>query len=522
MPRTLPRPLLHPPVLLCLALGLLTAGCSGRAERAGTRFNWVVAKPQPAFDPHGAPEPVRWSLERLLTRGLIEQDSSGRIVPAAALRWNVSDEGRTYTFQLDSALAFTDGAPCRSRDFARALAGGLNRTDHSTYNWLLGAVRGVEQVRPGKPVGPLGIETPDSTTLVLRLSNPDSMLLEKLAVPGASSAWAERPPAPGWRGAVGLGPYRIAVSEPARLVLVLAVPRTPWRPDTVGVRFMLGSARPLASMRAGSVDLLWPVPERLIGEPLPASYRIHTAEADPPRRLLLVMRADLPPTSRSATRFALAHAINRAGLVRTLGASGQELTEWLAGAGPFDFPALDATEVATWMERAKLGHSFHLPVVFDADGTGATAARVLQGEWSRLGIYLELRPLRGATLASRLLQGGAHLMLVETQPLVHSPVAELAALVMPMRGPPVGHFRTGWRTREFDPWIVPGAHGTGSAAFDASESQRRLAEERVALPIARLSWVWIQREGALSMGFHPRFGPECLPERARQASSTLN
>ena len=50
-----------------------------------------------------------------------------------------------------------------------------------------------------------------------------------------------------------------------------------------------------------------------------------------------------------------------------------------------------------------------------------------------------------------------------------------------LRDVAVGPVRTGWRTREFDPWIGPRRSGD---PFDPEVVQRRLAEERVVLPLA--------------------------------------
>jgi ABC-type transport system substrate-binding protein len=499
--------LLAAPVLLVLGL---TGACTKHVAPAGSRTNWVVARVQPAFDPLGPPDAVRWSLERQLTHGLVAEDSSGAIVSAAAERWEVAPDGLTLTFHLTPTLRFTDGAPCQSEDFRRALLAGLNRTDHSTQAWLLGAIRGVEQVRAGKPLGAIGIETPDSLTLVLRLSARDSTLLEKLALPGVGAPWSPASPR-SWRRASGLGPYAVVGGDSVKsLLLVRAVPGA--GPDSIAVRFLLGAGRALAAMRAGSADLVWPIPGALVGEPLPPGYQFHSSPARPPRRLVLAMRVDLPPTTKLPTRRALAHALNRAELMDELGRAGREHPEWIPGAGPFAFPTLDVDLVREWMELAHLGRSFHVTMVFDADGVAAGLARLLQGEWARLGIYLELRPLRGASLTSELLAGGAHLALVESQAAIDSPPAELAPIVLPLRGPPIGTWRTGWRTREFDPWIATrpaGRAGLVPPAFDAAEASRRLEEELVALPIAELPWLWIEREGAASARFHPHFGPDC-------------
>ncbi len=133
------------------------------------------------------------------------------------------------------------------------------------------------------------------------------------------------------------------------------------------------------------------------------------------------MRADLPPTSRLATRHALAHSVNRDRVLELLGRRAGRLGSWLPGAGPYDFPALDEGQAREWMGRGKLGQAFHVVMGYDADGVGATVARALQGDWSRLGIYAELRPLRGRKLERELLGGLSHLVLVEEQPWTDDP-----------------------------------------------------------------------------------------------------
>src|SRR5206468_3751267 len=131
---------------------------------------------------------------------------------------------------------------------------------------------------------------------------------------------------------------------------------------------------------------------------------------------------------------------------------------------------------------------------------------VMQGEWSRLAIYVELKPLRGEKFATESLRGLSHLLLIDAQSLIDDPVADLATLVMPLRGPAVGRFRTGWRTREFDPWIAPRRPGP---PLPVAQAQRRLEEEMVVVPIASLPWVWIERQNGAGVHFDPRLGPHC-------------
>ncbi len=502
------RPLL---VLLPL-LALFAAGCSP-PPRAKVVRRWVVGGVEPSFDPDGPPNALRWALERLLSRGLVERDSSGRVVPAAAESIGVSRDGRTWTFRLRKGLAYTDGSPVTSADFRAALVAGLGREDHATRQWLLAAVAGVSGVRPGRPLPPLGIATPDARTLVLKLTAPDTLLAEKLALPGVATPWKRRDAA-GWDRAVGLGPYRVLRAAGTHsLELVATRSRVGAAPlaDTLQVHFLVGAVRVRDALRRGQPDVVWPLPPDLLSQAPPEGYRLAGAPADPVRRLLLVLRADVPPTTRAAARQALAHAINRAALLEALGQRGREMLTWLPGGGEFDFPSFDAGESRLWMDRGRLGASIHVTLSYDADGPGAEIARELQGQWARQGFYADLRGRRGRAAAAEALNATAgQAQLVVSQALVPGSVGELAGLVMPIRGPAVGSFRTGWRTREFDRWLLPGRR---SGRLDPVAAQARIAEEQAALPLARLPWEWVERTGPAAVRVSPRFGPEFAVSR---------
>src|SRR6185503_10349876 len=137
-------------VLGCAALWVAFA-CVGCARAPEPRFSvtWLVSRAQPSFDPGAPPDPVRWSLERLLGLGLLDEDSTGAAIPGAAERFETTADGLTYTFHLRPNLRFGDGSPCTSEDFRRALEAPLNRLDHGTHAWLLQSVIGVDRVRAG-------------------------------------------------------------------------------------------------------------------------------------------------------------------------------------------------------------------------------------------------------------------------------------------------------------------------------------------------------------------------------------
>ena len=469
-------------------------------------MRWTVGCTEPAFDPDGPPDALRVSLERTLSRGLLERDVHGRIVGAAAERFVWSADSLTLTFTLSPGLHYTDGSPATSEDFRAALIGGLARSDHGTRAWLLGMVQGVAAVRADKPLPKLGIDAPDARTLVLRLTARDPHLLDALAIPGVSSPWKRR--TGDWAEAVGIGPFRVLRHEAGRSLTLVAADSSAGRvasADTLRVRFVVGAPRVRTLMRQSATDLIWPLPPAMLDQSLPAPYALHKLAAQPARRLLLVFRADMPPMHKLPARHALSHALDRRELLAALGQRGEAINSWLPGAAAFDFPSFDEGLVRSWLERGKLGGSFHVTLAYDADRTGAEIARVLQGQWARSGLYAETRAQRGAKAAAEPLRAAAaHAQLVESQAPWPGAAAEVATFVMPLRGPAVGSFRTGWRTREFDGAIAPGA----ISQLDPEHAQQRLAEERLVLPLADLPWIWAEMAPANLAHFDPWVGPD--------------
>ena len=193
MPTLARMPRVRTVALATLAVLVLSSGCTRRASAPVSSLTWFSGRALPAFDPDGAPDALRFALERHLSRGLVERDSSGRVRQGIASEIECSEDSLTWTFRLPASLRFTDGTPVTSADVREALIAGLGRDDHATRSWLLSAVRGVSQVRAGRPLPALGIDAPDERSLVLRLAVRDRRLLEKLAVPGVSTPWAWGP-----------------------------------------------------------------------------------------------------------------------------------------------------------------------------------------------------------------------------------------------------------------------------------------------------------------------------------------
>ena len=68
--------------------------------------------PEPStLDAHKCQEVACGNILRDLYEGLVTEDAQGRLVPGMAERWEVSADGRTWTFHLRAGLRWSNGQP---------------------------------------------------------------------------------------------------------------------------------------------------------------------------------------------------------------------------------------------------------------------------------------------------------------------------------------------------------------------------------------------------------------------------
>jgi peptide/nickel transport system substrate-binding protein len=125
--------------------------------------------------------------------GLVRIDHDGKIQPQLAESWTISDDGKTYTFKLHSGVSFHDG----------------EAFDSSVAKFALDRARGDASVNPQKRFFTSidTIDTPDATTLVIKLKQPAGSLLYWLGWP-ASVMVAPKSAENNKTTPVGTGPFK--------------------------------------------------------------------------------------------------------------------------------------------------------------------------------------------------------------------------------------------------------------------------------------------------------------------------
>ncbi len=171
------------PLLVLLALATLI---ENRAMAEPPRTLERGNGPEPdSLDPHRAQGLSAQQVIRDLFEGLVRDDADGRLVPAAAARFDVSDDGLTYTFHLRPEARFADGSALTAADFVYSFERALDPQTTAPYAAMLSPMAGAPERLAGKKEAALGVRAVDALTLEILLAAPRSDFLRRLAMPVA-------------------------------------------------------------------------------------------------------------------------------------------------------------------------------------------------------------------------------------------------------------------------------------------------------------------------------------------------
>ncbi len=150
-------------------LFVATAALGFSAAQVAAQTTFIVAVPSDPgqFNPGITTGAHVHAVADSIFNGLVGLDSDLQPVPDLAASWSVSDDGLTYTFNLNQA-AWHDGKPFTSADVKFTFENILFKYHSRTKAGLSGVVS--------------AIETPDDRTVIFRLSSPHPAFLRRLNV----------------------------------------------------------------------------------------------------------------------------------------------------------------------------------------------------------------------------------------------------------------------------------------------------------------------------------------------------
>ncbi len=166
------------------------------AEAAKTTLNLGMSVEPAGLDPTiAAPVAIGQVTWQNIFEGLVSIDETGKVQPQLAKSWEISPDGLTYTFKLQTDVKFHDG----------------EAFDSAAAKFALDRARGKDSVNPQKRffTSIASIDTPDAETLVLHLSSPTGSLIYWLGWP-ASVMVGPKSAADDKTTPVGTGPFKFS------------------------------------------------------------------------------------------------------------------------------------------------------------------------------------------------------------------------------------------------------------------------------------------------------------------------
>lgn len=153
---------------LALVLALLPLS----SIAAKQEFNMRISSEPPTLDWNLATDNVSITLLQNLMEGLASYDKKLDPKPALAEKWDVSKDGKTYTYHLRKGLTWSDGAPLTAQQFWDSWERALNPKTASEYAYFLFDVVGAKDYNEGKlkDSSKLGLKVLDPLTFQVTLN----------------------------------------------------------------------------------------------------------------------------------------------------------------------------------------------------------------------------------------------------------------------------------------------------------------------------------------------------------------
>lgn len=316
-----------------------------------------------------------------LFSGLVTLDQDLEVVPDLAARWDLSEDGRTYTFHLRPDATFQDGRALTAEDVAYSIERACSpETGSPVAGSYLDDIVGATARTRGEAEFVTGVVVVDDHTLRITVDAPKAYFLAKLTYPVAFVVDRQQIEADGagWvRQPNGSGPFVLASMSRELIALEANERYYGVAPSVRRVEYVLSGGQPLAMYENDELDIAQVSPaeiERVTDPENPLSRELVTGSE--PSVQYLGFSVAMPPFDDRAVRQAFAHAIDRAKIADlVLRGTATEAKGILPPAMPDFDPTLEGLAYDPERARALLASSRYgaegamPPIVLTVSGT---------------------------------------------------------------------------------------------------------------------------------------------------------
>ncbi len=318
---------------------------------AGIAFTSAVATPMAVADPKRGGEVTivykddfdsmdpaigytvqSWAPIKAVFDGLMDyKPGTSELEPDLAESYEISADGKTYTFKLRHGVKFHNGRELKAADIKYSIERVCNPETQSPGAGFFTSVIGCQDMLDGKAKDMSGITTPDDYTVVFQLSEPNATMLHVFAINfsfAVPKEVAEQYGQDFTHHAVGTGAYKMAEYNSGQQIVLERNPD--WdkggRPYVDKFTCSSASSRRCGVLRVqkGEADILGEIfpPAKFLEVSQDAALKDRFVTASQLNTNYMTMNFNIKPFDDVRVRRAVNMAINKQRLVQVLNNRG--------------------------------------------------------------------------------------------------------------------------------------------------------------------------------------------------------
>ncbi|MBQ6296846.1 MAG: peptide ABC transporter substrate-binding protein [Selenomonadaceae bacterium] len=508
-----------------LLVTMIFTGCGGGDSAGGnSKLSVMLGSNVVSLDSANATDIASFEVIADCIDGLMQLDSNGKAIPALAESFDISEDGKTYTFHLRDAK-WANGEPVTAEDFVFAWRRHCQKAEE--YAYIMGntvaCVKNADAVIKGGDPKTLGVSAPDAKTFVVELDAPvpffPSLMTfatfypinEKFYNSVAEGSYGTSP-----ETFLSNGAFMLASYVPGAANIQLKKNDSYWNAANVAIdgfqyQVVSSSDNALTSFKNGTLNVVSISGNQV--EHVQQDGELSKSFQTFPDGTLQYLSFNQDPKNHHAgalanvnLRLAISNAIDRESLVNNYVVNGAKATYTAvpidfapnAKTGKFfsedqkkfsDVVSFNVSKAQEFLTKAKaeLGKDdFDLQLIYSNDG--GTSTKIVQAIKSQVeenlpGVKINLQPMPKAEYLSNVTSNNYDLALVDWKPDYDDPMTFLT--LWTTSGCEISEH---WSNAEYDKIIADCTTGTLAENYDARwnalyDAEKILLDNAVIAPL---------------------------------------
>ncbi|RNB86740.1 nickel ABC transporter, nickel/metallophore periplasmic binding protein [Brevibacillus nitrificans] len=406
---------------------------------------YATAKDINDMNPHLYPGSM--AAQGIVYESLVENTKDG-IKPLLAESWDISDDGKVYTFHLRKGVSFHDGTPFNADAVKQNIEAVQRNASKHTWIKLSSKLKDVSII--------------DEHTVQLTLAEPYYPTLLELSMTRpyvflSPNDFQNGETKDGVKGFNGTGPYKLAehvTDQYARFQANESYWGGSPKVKQITAKVLPSGETTLLALQKGEVNFVFTDDRGTDSidvdamNRLTASGKYKLVRSEPMNTKMIVANSSKSdsPVSEKAVREAIWHSIDRTTISQTIFSGTEAAAETLFSSNvayaniPLKKRGYDPEaakrllEQAGWIAakdgevRMKGGHPLTMKLYYDANSSSQkTQAELIQNEVSKIGMKLELIGEESSSIANRRSKGDYDLLFNQSWGLAYDPQSTIAA-----------------------------------------------------------------------------------------------